>query len=440
MDKERFGLKKGRQRPPYKPKDMHCPSCGAGLTVKDERSELVVCDYCGSHLDVSKEEKTVLGKGSGKKWEFPLQLGDSFFRKTSKFEIIGRMAFIEDGDYDELTRQYLLYNPRRGTIWLDEYQGQYSISGDSHVMPTSDPFAKRRGDTLKTYDKREWVTEGTGTYELVYVDGSLPWLAKVGDESDYAEFSEKSGSGKQYEVQRIANEIEYGSGETLSIRAVRQATGKADLGGKAIPKTARRAAGVGKPQDAANTRKWFLSIIVVAVVTLLISGALNLYCRSTGRLVLDQSFFAEQLNTEATSNPFDVKNANDVIKVVVRANVSNAWMALDVGIIKGEDAVIHVYGSDISYYNGVEGGESWSEGSQSASTYIKIPDPGAYRLLVHAVSARGNATSASQAIHDVRIRVYSGALVPQFSFISGVLSLIILVPTSWAYRRWKEQE
>jgi hypothetical protein len=36
--------------------------------------------------------------------------------------------------------------------------------------------------------------------------------------------------------------------------------------------------------------------------------------------------------------------------------------------------------------------------------------------------------------------VYTGALMPNFFFASGVVSFIILVLSIWAYRKWKEEE
>ena len=142
MDVDRNSLSGGRQRPKYQPRNIRCKGCGAGLTIKNERSELVVCDYCGSHLDVTQDEQKVLGKGGAQKFSFSLALGDSFRYQAARYEIIARLAYDEDftGDDSDLTREYLLYNPRKGSLWLGEYQHQYSLSSASHVMPKGDPF------------------------------------------------------------------------------------------------------------------------------------------------------------------------------------------------------------------------------------------------------------------------------------------------------------
>jgi hypothetical protein len=57
--------------------------------------------------------------------------------------------------------------------------------------------------------------------------------------------------------------------------------------------------------------------------------------------------------------------------------------------------------------------------------------------MVHAISAHGNATSATEAVHDATIRVYAGALMPHYFMTVGIISLIVLVLLLVAYNQWK---
>jgi len=443
MEHERFALNSGRKRPAYTPKNIQCPHCGAGLTVKDEQSELVVCEYCGSHLNVSRDEMEVLGKGASRKWDFPLKIGDSFRYQGARYEIIARMVFIEDDDENEASRQYLLYNPYHGTLWLDDYQGQYSLSMDTHVMPTEDPFSKRRGDTLKTYDGQTWVLEGTGTYELVYVDGALPWIATIGDQAEYVEFLNNANPKLQYETQRIAGEIEYGKGESLSLAQVRQALGKPDfLKAEGTGKAAQRAVSA---DNVVSARRGFTFAFVIITIALIVNGFAYMVASSQGRRVLEQNFTAAELTAETLSEPFIVRKDNDILKITANASLDNAWMALDIGIvrqdddpIRNEDTLLHVDDADMSYYHGSEGGESWSEGSRSSTSYINIPQKGTYKLMVHAVSNSGETETATQAAHNATIRVYAGALVPHYSMLMAIASAVMLVATFFMHHKWKQ--
>ncbi|MFP4476291.1 MAG: hypothetical protein ACLFOY_12090 [Desulfatibacillaceae bacterium] len=434
MEKNRFGLNAGRPRPEYKPKELRCTSCNGPLTQKDERSELIVCPYCGSHVDLSSEEKTILGKSPGGKWDFPLNVGDSWYEKNVRYEIIARLALIEDGDTSELSRQYLLYHPRRAPMWLDEYKGRYSLSGNTHVMPeggdTISPFTKKRGDTLKTADGRTWVCEGTGLYEIAYVDGALPWIARVGDVMEYAEFSDKKGSGEQYEVQQVLNEVEFGIGRGIPLEKVREATGKPEL---------HQDADLAEEMDAGTAKRWYMMLAGMAAVALVLNLMLALWAETRGTVVLRQHFTEQQLTGEAFSEPFTVAEKNDVVEVNLNPTprLNNAWMAFDMALVRQDDLIVHVAEKDVSYYSGGSGEDSWSEGSRTEDLHFMVPEPGIYKLLVHAVSAYGNTSNTTTARHGLDIVVKDGALLATWFWAACVLSLVLLVAVLFLFAKWK---
>ncbi len=430
-DKKRSALTRGRERPVYKPKNIRCEGCGAGLSVKDERAELVVCEYCGSHLDVSATESKVVGRKADRQPFFPLKLGDSFRYRSARFEVLARLAYIEDGDADEMTRNYLLYHPRRPSCWLGEYQGNYSLTEASHVMPHKDPFTATRGGKLKTHDGREWVSEGHGTYELYYVDGALPWIASVGDRIDYAEFVEAGGTGRIYEAQRIANQLEYGHGRRLDLEMVRRATRKSDLGQTLKPVVT---------EDAAITRRRYVQIMLVAALALVINALAAFFCAQKGTEVLREAFSAEELTAGAYSEPFPMTGNGAAARITARTGLSNAWMTLEAALVREDDMMVHQYESNIEYYHGRSGGENWSEGSRNKSVMVRIPDPGNYRLFVMAVSAKGNTNRAERALHGARLVVTDGALPwGKFAVAAGI-SLAILMITGVLYGKWKQED
>jgi len=431
MEAERFRLSGSRQRPEYKPQNIKCGSCGAGLTVKDEQSQMVVCEYCGSQLDVSTIEQTVLGKGLANKPHFSLELGDSFRHKATRFEVIARMAFIEDNDISEMTKEYLLYNPRRGSMWLGEYGGHYSISHPSHVMPTKAPFDVSRGDVIKTHDDIQWVTEGKGTYELHYVDGALPWIATVGDRIQYAEFAEKSGSGKRYEVQRIGNEIEYGLGRTMPLETVRRAARKPELGKETVLKTF---------EDPAKKLKGYIQLMVITLVAAVLNGLLAFYCYQSGTVVLKQGFLPLDLTKGVLSRSFIARGNGKITKIKVSAPLDNAWMSLEAAVMRSDGKAVHTYADSLEYYHGRSGGESWSEGSRSSSLLLKIPDPGMYKLYVQAVSAHGNASRATKAQHGLQVEIKDRALPGGKFALAAGLCLALLILTAFSFGKWKEND
>ncbi|MFH0902249.1 MAG: DUF4178 domain-containing protein [Pseudomonadota bacterium] len=428
-EKARQAPLQGRPRPPYRPRAIECSNCRATISLKTERPELRVCEYCGAQLDLTAAEAKILGKSDqqGWSWNFPFSVGDPFTFDGARYEIVSRMAFVEDGDPNERTRQYLLYSPCRGTLYLDEYNGSYSLSRTSHLMPIGDPFAASRGDTIVTHDGRRWVNAGVGEYELRYVDGALPWLARTGDRSRYAEFEAHDGSSLQYEVEAQGREIEFGLGRSLDLEEVRQAAGRPSLSGAA-------AAELG----VATTRRWYFRLIALALASFLLNGGLWLWARSAGKTVLKQDLTPSLLDDEVLTEPFVVAKDNSLVKVTVEASrLDNAWASVDLALVEGEDSVLHVFEGDVEYYHGVEGGESWSEGSKDSSAYILVPRRGQHRLLVHAINGQGEQPQKN-AFLPLRLTIVDGAAVHWYFAGAALLSLGMAVVLALAYSAWKK--
>ena len=55
---------------------------------------------------------------------------------------------------------------------------------------------------------------------------------------------------------------------------------------------------------------------------------------SKGRRVLQQQFSAAELTSETLSEPFIVRKNGEIIKIAAIANIDNAWMALDIGLVR----------------------------------------------------------------------------------------------------------
>lgn len=157
-------------------------------------------------------------------------------------------------------------------------------------------------------------------------------------------------------------------------------------------------------------------------------------------MVFSEQFLKEELTTEVYSEPFKIPTDDNVIKITAYCALDNAWMDFQFALVQDNETVCHVDGMDISYYHGYEGGESWSEGSRKSSAYFKVPKAGNYRLLTHAVSARGNAMTARKAEHDVKITVEEGTYDPKNLYISGGFSLLVLILALAYYGRWKSGE
>ncbi len=438
MTMQNISIQKGRSRPAYKARQIKCKNCGAALAVKDERTRLMTCEYCGTRLELTSAELRVIGKQVADKPEFSLEIGDSYRTKGARFEVIGRLAFIEDGDRSEMTMEYLLYHPCMGSRWLGEYKGEFTISRATHVMPKTVPPHISKGDRIHTWDGRQWIFEESGVYELVYVDGALPWLARAGDRIHYLEFSEKSGSGQIYEIQKIKDETEFGTGKRLDIKSVRAATGKPGLHKKhGIEKLKESFRGT---KDSAVIRKRYMQTMLTISIFMAVNLLFLLYCLLAGDTVLRQRIKAADLTKGVYTKTFQLSDNGKATEIKITAMLNNAWMSLETMLIRDNDLLVHEYEPNIEYYSGVEGGESWSEGSQTNSFLMIVPDAGTYKLFIQGVSARGNAASAQKALHDIEVEVTDGAQPWEPFFTASIICVVMLFVTVILYANWKEKQ
>ena len=68
------------------------------------------------------------------------------------------------------------------------------------------------------------------------------------------------------------------------------------------------------------------------------------------------------------SQPFELAGRRN-INIFGESPVQNTWVYLEGDLINEETGVVQSFPIDISYYQGVEDGESWSEGGQTDSAY-----------------------------------------------------------------------
>ena len=79
------------------------------------------------------------------------------------------------------------------------------------------------------------------------------------------------------------------------------------------------------------------------------------------------------------SEPFELAGRRN-IRVSGESPVQNTWVYLEGDLINDETGVVQSFPIDISYYQGVEDGESWSEGGQTDAAYTSSMPAGRYVL------------------------------------------------------------
>jgi hypothetical protein len=77
--------------------------------------------------------------------------------------------------------------------------------------------------------------------------------------------------------------------------------------------------------------------------------------------------------------PFELR-ARQNTEVTLSLPLTNEWAYVTVDLVHEESGELRSYGAELSYYSGVEGGESWSEGSRENEHLFGAGPAGSHML------------------------------------------------------------
>ncbi len=431
-----FGVAKSESQvpggfgPETKPAEaIRCPSCGKPYDgPRVATTEMIVCPGCKSVLSLDKAQAAVIGQVTGKKPAFAFEVGTALTFEKVRYEVMGRLHYVEtDESIEYHSNEYILYNPDKGYLWLSEEKGHFCISNVVHaqyILPSTQ--APRRTVTV---GREQFLFYESGTLELRWVDGALPWTAAVGEKTEYVhaikppEFVDREKTGQEVELFR---------GRYVDRTEMLAAVPKGTL----LP----------EPQGIYPCQPyvppwWCQGWWKLGTAVLIINALLLLYSFQADkgtRLYSDQVTY-EQYSKEYLSRPFVVSSDMHVVRLTGNANLSNSWVALDFALVDAQDNVISEFGDEASFYHGTDSEGTWTEGYRSFKKYFRVYKSGEYRLLIHGEG--GTAVNGPAGKEPINLWLEGNATVSRYFFIPLALSVVAAVwefAFRWVFeaRRW----
>jgi hypothetical protein len=406
------------------PRTINCTQCAAPLDLRaGHRVKSLTCGFCGAVLDSKDEYRAVSQFKNVKRPAMPLKLGMQGKIKGVEFTIIGVVQFRDDEGYQWL--EYQLFSPTHGYHWLVSSQGHFVFSRRVRELPRISNVQKSKfkakGMTFKVYESY--------TAAIIFVEGELSYVARVGDKTSVTE-----GICPPYNFarERNAGEQEYVFGEYINAAQIYAAFKvskpypKANTIHAIQPYVAKESA-----LSLSRIGRWF------AAPALLV--ALGIFIFGSGARVLNETFSAAQITKGVHSTPFTVTGSNSMMGLQLASQQSNAWAWYDITLLKGEESIAQL-SKQLSYYSGVEGGESWSEGSQSERAYFKLDEPGSYRFFVKAIGGTGNRQGPLQN-RPLAMTLDEGVIVSRYFFVLALLCVLCaivepLLRYRFEHKRW----
>jgi len=418
---------------------LNCPNCGGPLELRaPDKTERVTCPNCNSLLDVNQGQLQFLRALEASWFQPVIPIGSTGDVPEGKMTVIGAMArsvTIEGTQY--FWGEYLLYNPQIGFRWL--------VHSDNHwnyvrAVPPGDIT-----ESAKSADYRDGhyriFQDATASVEVVL--GEFYWKVETGEKVrgvDYVsppymlskEVSTVYVSDPEdpQGTPRATGEINWSLGTYATVPQIEKA-----FGVKGLPRPGNIA------PNQPYRYKWIYKYWGLLLVGLLILGLLTLLVSGSTRQVYSQSVSFQPLpNEDGTqvffSEPFELAGRRN-IRISADAPVDNTWLYLEGDLINDETGVVQSFPIDISYYHGVEDGESWTEGSQSDSAYTSSMPAGRYVLRLEAQWEKWQ-QPASLSV-KVEQNVMHGINFILALIILSIIPVIMLIyHINFERRRWSE--
>jgi ribosomal protein S27E len=161
--------------------NLACPGCGTSLTFPAGAATQLVCPACGSRSDASCDQAVLIEKNAElEQVSSTLALGDQGKIDGVDYTVIGRLRCREMGE-TAIWTEYLLYNLRKGFLWLVE-----SDEGWDKVR-VLDTWPQTSGDSVVLDGKRYEKQYDYGS-EVIHAAGAFNWRAKAGDQTEITDY------------------------------------------------------------------------------------------------------------------------------------------------------------------------------------------------------------------------------------------------------------
>ena len=410
---------------PVAPKieSFRCSGCGAPLTVRGfGQTETIACESCGAIVDLTDENLRVISAAHSKLTIEPLiPLGARGTLLGEKLQVIGymRRAVVVDGVPYEWG-EYLLFNPYKGFRWLNEYNGHWTYIRTLIERPDV-------GTGEPRYLERGFRHFQSARAKVTYVVGEFFWRVSVGETAMVEDYV-----APPYLLSRETTdkEVVWSLGQYLERSVLEEAFGKQ------LPRTVGIAPCQPRPYRETTSRivRTWLGLCVAAVV-------LQLFASVAARkeLVYKQTFDYHPLDVEKSfvTDVFELRGRASNVQVKTHADVSNAWIYLNMALIDESTGHAYDFGREISFYSGRDSDGAWNEGSRDDSAVIAAVPSGRYYLRIEPEA------EATPVVYTIEVR----RDVPQWVYVPLALLALGLAPAflGWmAYdferKRWAESD
>lgn len=352
---------------------FRCPSCGSPLSTRSNDIKSVGCVACGAVVDTSDKNYQLLSAAlspEDDRYAPRIELGRKGKLDGQPVEVIGFMVkrqICDDIAYD--WREYLLAGENGTYRWLTEYNNHWNVADVLSKHPHSSPkiFSefKYAGETYKHFS----------TYQgrVIQVAGEFTWRVA---RDDVAELVDYIAPPLMLSRERTETEISWSYCRYVEPAVIQEAF-------KLPPLPQPYGVYANQPSIWEEKHRrtsrcfWWMALIALIVQLFMVFG-------SGGGKLVDQGISFNPLNPDEmyTSPVFNLKGGSNKVRIKTNANLNNNWISLNMALINRTTGTGWPVVRELSYYHGIDEGESWSEGSNEDEIYFVDLPAGQYVLQI----------------------------------------------------------
>ena len=450
--------------------NLNCPKCGGALALHaPDQTQRVGCPSCGSLLSAENGKLAFLKSLKQPRQDVVIPLGTEGLLNGGKIICIGqlrRSCTIEGETYP--WNEYLLLDRQHGFQWLVQSEGHWSLA--VAVPPGEVPQAREgqknlwtRGHNWRRFQDVAAVVEG--------VWGEFYWQVEQGERVQVTEFvaPPQSLTCERQSHQGGGEEVNWSLSTYLEPGEVWAAF---KLEG-APPAPVGTASFQPNPHKVALAKSalWLVGALGLLLVVVMVESMthrnvelfrqrLDLYELAPGLRQAATEVVRKGISTRRPpqptprtpantppvepqepvffSGPIDIKDGHQNLAVTLSAPVNNSWIDLEGALVSETTGVAELFLLESSYYHGVDGGESWSEGDHTQTVFLSAVPPGTYVLRL---APQWDGKLPPVGVIDVQLR--QGVmrwLYPGLALLAILLVPLLMVFRMAAFesRRWQE--
>jgi len=411
-----------------KVKAFACPKCAAPLTVHTDKIETVACGSCGSIVDATDPNYAIIAEANRAKRVDPrVPLGSKGKFGEVEWEVIGfmrRQSVVEGVTYP--WSEYLLHEPKAGFAWLIESEGHWNLARVQSEHPTGSADARQ-----VIWERQGFKHFSSASAEVTYVVGEFYWRVSVGEKVDVSDYVLPP---RMLSLERSEREISWSLADYIEPEEIWAAFKL-----KTVPPT-RSGIGPNQPNPHMEAHQRTKGLFWKASLFALFFQ-IGFMIFSPGGMLHQQTLSFHAGDNEAiNSTPFRLDKEARNLEIFNSTDLDNGWIALNIALVNQETGEAKVATREISYFEGYDEGDKWSEGDKDDTLRFGPTPAGTYIL---SIDAEGAPELTRPVISKLEIR----RNVP--GWINWILLqlLLLIFPlvsrarvSSFESRRWAESD